>query len=279
MYKIDNIIEQTLNYYKKNHQRMMYLFKLIKQLDLNKVRHDIEESYFSKKEIIYRSWDDITNKAGNYKEIDILKIFQKLVETNKIKWFIHEPNGSQTFPDFRVWFNDSKNCNIDDLSEDEIQKKNNNEYINLGNDYVDFEIKTHKNNISKKGKSKYLIKISNTYVKNVNDLITNEHRLLNHLRSFNIYIGYILEDFNINDNIIKNGILRTVSINICPFIYNISKTSKKNGEIQLKKYDEQLLIDDVYSGHYDKVSELIYSFINNFNKKQKLKSDGRNNKF
>ena len=72
---------------------MMYLFKLIKQLDLNKVRHDIEESYFSKKEIIYRSWDDITNKAGNYKEIDILKIFNKLVEMNKIKWFIHEPNG------------------------------------------------------------------------------------------------------------------------------------------------------------------------------------------
>ncbi len=270
MYKIDNVIEKTLNYYKKNHQRMMYLFKLIKQLDLNKIRHDIEESYFSKKEIIYRSWDDITNKAGNYKEIDILKIFQKLVETNKIKWFIHEPNGPQTFPDFRVWFNDSKHCNIDNIDKEKINQRNElNEYINLGNDYVDFEIKTHKNNISKKNKSKYLIKISNTYTKNINELISNEIKLLNHLRSFNIYIGYILEDFINDNNIIKNGTLKTVSINICPFIYNISKTSKKTGEIQLKKYDEQILITDVYSGHYDKVPELIIQFLNNHKKLNK----------
>ena len=270
MHTIDNVIEKSLNYYKKNHQRMMYLFKLIKQLDLNKVRHDIEESYFSKKEIIYRSWDDITNKAGNYKEIDILKIFNKLVEMNKIKWFIHEPNGPQTFPDFRVWFNDSKNCNIDNVLNDDINLKNElNEYINLGNDYVDFEIKTHKNNISKKDKSKYLIKISNTYVKNIIELISNENKLLEHLKSFNIYIGYILEDFYNENKIIKNGTLRTVTINICPFIYNISKTSKKNGEIQLKKYEEQVLINDVYSGHYDKVAELIKEFINNFNKKIK----------
>jgi hypothetical protein len=250
----------------------MHLFRLIKKMDLNKIRHDIAESYFNKKDIIYQQWDDISNKAGNYKETDILNIFTKLVETQKIKWVIHEPNGPHTFPDFRIWFNDSKNCNINsELSvqeQEQFDYKGN--YINLGNDYVDFEIKTHKNNKSKNDK-KYLVKISNTYSKNVNELINNENLLLNHLKSFNIYIGYILEDFNNNDTIIKNGTLKTTSINICPFIYNISKTSKKSGEILLKKYDEQLLNNDVYSGNYNKVSELITEFINNHTSKNKSK--------
>ena len=265
---LNNIITETKTFYNQNHQRMMSIFKLIKKLDLNKERHDISESYFNKKSITYESWDDINNKAGNYKESDILKIFNELLKNNHIKYFIHEPNGPQTFPDFRVWFNDSLNCTVNDnFSKYEQESYINNNYINLGNDFIDFEIKTHKNIKSKNDKN-ILIKISNVYTKNIKELINNDTILLNHLKSYNIYIGYILEDFKIDDNIIKNGTLKTVTINICPFIYNISKTSKKSGEVKLIKYDKQILKDDVYSGTYNKVPDLITNFINNHKNKR-----------
>lgn len=237
---------------------MMKIYNKIKYYEYKKQRHNVKESYDNKNDVIYCSWDENVSSCGNIKENDILYIIKKLFNDGIIKWYIHEPNGKQTFPDLRIWFNDSKNCIIDStLNIEEQEKQKNNNYIYLGNDYVDFEIKTYKL-INNKNR------ISNTYIHNVNNLFNDINNFYKYFLSFNIYIGYSLLDYNKKDNIIKNGILKTETINICPSLYNINYKKQKNNEIKLTKLNQDMINEDVYTGHYLNISDLIYKFINVF---------------
>lgn len=243
---------------------MMKIYNKIKSYELKKQRHNIKESYDNKKEIIYCSWDENVSSCGNLKENDILYIIKKLYNDGIIKWYIHEPNGKQTFPDLRIWFNDSKNCIIDStLTQEEQEKYKNDLYVYLGNDYVDFEIKTYK---LIKNKNALVNHLSNSYIHNIKELDIID--LYKYFYSFNIYIGYSLLDLNKENNIIKNGILKTETINICPGIYNINYKKQKNNKINLTKINQDILNKDVYPGYYLKVKELIYKFINLFYKKE-----------
>lgn len=237
---------------------MMKIYNKIKYYEYKKQRHNVKESYDNKNDVIYCSWDENVSSCGNIKENDILYIIKKLFNDGIIKWYIHEPNGKQTFPDLRIWFNDSKNCIIDStLNIEEQEKQKNNNYIYLGNDYVDFEIKTYKL-INNKNR------ISNTYIHNVNNLFNDINNIYKYFLTYNIYIGYSLLDFNKKDNIIKNGILKTETINICPSLYNINYKKQKNNEIKLTKLNQDMINEDVYTGHYLNISDLIYKFINVF---------------
>jgi hypothetical protein len=82
---------------------------------------------------------------------------------------------------------------------------------------VDFEIKTYK---LIKNKNALVNHLSNSYIHNIKELDIID--LYKYFYSFNIYIGYSLLDLNKENNIIKNGILKTETINICPGIYNIN---------------------------------------------------------
>lgn len=237
---------------------MMKIYNKIKYYEYKKQRHNVKESYDNKNDVIYCSWDENVSSCGNIKENDILYIIKKLFNDGIIKWYIHEPNGKQTFPDLRIWFNDSKNCIIDStLNIEEQEKQKNNNYIYLGNDYVDFEIKTYKL-INNKNR------ISNTYIHNVNNLFNDINNIYKYFLTYNIYIGYSLLDYNKKDNIIKNGILKTETINICPSLYNINYKKQKNNEIKLTKLNQDMINEDVYTGHYLNISDLIYKFINIF---------------
>lgn len=237
---------------------MMKIYNKIKYYEYKKQRHNVKESYDNKNDVIYCSWDENVSSCGNIKENDILYIIKKLFNDGIIKWYIHEPNGKQTFPDLRIWFNDSKNCIIDStLNIEEQEKQKNNNYIYLGNDYVDFEIKTYKL-INNKNR------ISNTYIHNVNNLFNDINNIYKYFLTYNIYIGYSLLDYNKKDNIIKNGILKTETINICPSLYNINYKKQKNNEIKLTKLNQDMINEDVYTGHYLNISDLIYKFINVF---------------
>ena len=164
---------------------MMKIYNKIKYYEYKKQRHNVKESYDNKNDVIYCSWDENVSSCGNIKENDILYIIKKLFNDGIIKWYIHEPNGKQTFPDLRIWFNDSKNCIIDStLNIEEQEKQKNNNYIYLGNDYVDFEIKTYKL-INNKNR------ISNTYIHNVNNLFNDINNIYKYFLTYNIYIGYI----------------------------------------------------------------------------------------
>ena len=237
---------------------MMKIYNKIKYYEYKKQRHNVKESYDNKNDVIYCSWDENVSSCGNIKENDILYIIKKLFNDGIIKWYIHEPNGKQTFPDLRIWFNDSKNCIIDStLNIEEQEKQKNNNYIYLGNDYVDFEIKTYKL-INNKNR------ISNTYIHNVNNLFNDINNIYKYFLTYNIYIGYSLLDYNKKDNIIKNCILKTETINICPSLYNINYKKQKNNEIKLTKLNQDMINEDVYTGHYLNISDLIYKFINIF---------------
>lgn len=250
--------EELRSWYISQHDRISLFENYLRQSDLKKTKYLYDEYYGNPDGLTFRSWSQNNALAGVIKESDVACLLEKSVYDGVVRKYVHEPNGKNTHPDFRIWFNDS-------VSED---------------DYIDFDVKTYKlrrwqpNEKSSRTQKhprnageqiiingKYYLRfMCNSAISNFG-LMDNDG-FMNFLKSYNIYIGYRLNDvppgFTRNSAYTETGLadaeLETISIDFVPPLYNLNPTKAKRNQYNLKKFTTTDT-DDIESNRFDLVED------------------------
>ena len=264
--QLNECIAETKQALRKNHKRAMLVYNYLLK-DIGHKSYNIGTDYYNG--IVYKSWDHNTTGSGAQKENDIVFLIREMYDKGLIKWYSHEPNGQMTYPDLRIWFNDSENCNIlySERSIEHFEKQEERDgdghYIYLGDDYVNFEIKSFKVELAKRsGKKIYVdksnnlwtMKIGNGCISDVNELMSNKKEMMLHMNTYNLMIGYTYIDYlTENNKWIKSGILKTIGVDMMPLLYNVDfhKKCGREKNVFMHNFSQEEINNDVYNGHYD----------------------------